>query len=118
MGIDSFLFSENKNRQIPGPRHKLKYIMTELLYILACSKTWSDLVWSHFIGLVWSLWTFPWSSLYFSLFHYFFFVINIINHNVTYWCCLFYNSHSDDLYQYFLCSIYDLILFIFVSITK
>jgi len=70
--------------------------------------------WSHFIGLVWSLWTFHWSSLYFSLF------IIIINHNVTYWCCLFYNSHSDYLYQYVLYSIYDWILYIYtiVSITK
>jgi len=102
---------------------------------MACSKTWSDLVWSGLVwsgliwlvslywsGLVWSgiYGLFHWSCLYFSLFHYFFFIINIINHNVTYWCCLFYNSHSDDWYQHFLYSIYDLTLYIYtiVSITK
>jgi len=78
-------------------------------------------------GLVWSgLILLVWSGLYglfiglVSIFLYLFFIINIINHNVTYWCCLFYNSHSDDLYQYYLCSIYDLILYIYtiVSITK
>jgi len=67
-------------------------------------------------GLVWSgLVSFYWSGLYglfiglvsiFSLFQYFFFIINIIIHNVTYWCCLFYNSHSDDLYQYFVCVLF------------
>jgi len=42
---------------------------------------WSGLVWSGlygiFIGLV-------------SIFHYFFFKLYIINHDVTYWCCLFF----------------------------
>jgi len=64
---------------------------TQYRHVLKHGPVWSGLVWSglvwfgwsHFIGLVWSLWTFHWSSLYFSLFHYFFFIINIINHNVT-----------------------------------
>jgi len=92
-------------------------------HILKHGLVWSDLVGLILLvcsALVWSLWTFHWSSLYFSLLHYFFFIINIINHNVTYWCFLYYNSQSDDLYHYFLYSIYDLILYIYttVSITK
>jgi len=86
----------------------------------ACSKTWSGLVlfglvWSHLVDLILLVWfglvsmDFYWSSLYFSLFHYFLFKLYIINHDVIYWCCLFFNSHSNELYQYFLYYVYDLI---------
>jgi len=99
-------------------------LTADILLQPACSKTWSGLVWS---GLVWSglIWlvSFYWSGLFWSGLYGLFiglFKLYIINHDVTYWCCLFFNSHSNDLYQYFCITFMISFVFIFVivSVTK
>jgi len=81
----------------------------------ACSKTWSGLISSHLAGLILLVWFGLYRlfnglvSFFLLFFHCFFFNHYKINHDVIYWCCQFFNSHSNDLYQYFLYSIYDLI---------